>query len=174
VSAESVSGHVSIASGGRVASAKSISGDILIAGTEIEGGLEASSVSGTVTVRKAKARSLSLSTVSGGVIAEDIDCTRVELQAVSGDVQFSGVLAPSGRYEMTSHSGEVRIAISGDAGFELDASSFSGSVRSDLPITQQGGQNDRGRRRSLHGTYGNGSAVLDISTFSGSIVITKR
>jgi hypothetical protein len=31
-----------------------------------------------------------------------------------------------------------------------------------------------GRIRTLKGTYGDGSAILDLSTFSGTIVVTRR
>jgi hypothetical protein len=75
----------------------------------------------------------------------------------------------------------VRIILSGDTGFELDANSFSGSIRSDLPLTAStggtggAGRNDRGRRQhAVRGIYGNGSAVLHATTFSGSVVISKR
>ena len=173
---ESVSGNVAIANGGRVASAKTISGNVEITGTTIDGALDASSVSGTVAVRKTKARRMALATVSGNVAIEDVDCGRVEMQAVSGDVDLTGALSAGGRYDITSHSGQVRITLSGDTGFELDANSFSGSIRSDLPLTgQTGGTSARGRRQQgVHGVYGNGSAVLDVTTFSGSIVIAKR
>jgi DUF4097 and DUF4098 domain-containing protein YvlB len=172
---ESTSGNVTIVNGGRVASAKTISGNVEITGTELETALDASSVSGTVVVRKSKARRLTVSTVSGNVALEDVDCGRVEMQAVSGDVQLTGALSPGGRYTLTSHSGQVRITVTGDTGFELDANSFSGSIRSDLPLTGDAGGNDRGRRqRAVRGVYGNGSAVLAVTTFSGSIVIDKR
>ena len=71
------------------------------------------------------------------------------MQAVSGDVQL--VRQPGRRAAattLTSHSGEVRITLSGDTGFELDANSFSGSVRSDLPLTGSTGGDDRRRGRS--------------------------
>ena len=56
-------------------------------------------------------------------------------------------------------------------GFELEAESFSGSVRTDLPITGS----ERGRRgHSLRGTYNGGGAFLELATFSGSIAISKR
>jgi hypothetical protein len=64
--------------------------------------------------------------------------------------------------------------IAGSTGFTVEASSFSGSVRSDVPITLEGGRPSRGRQRGMRGRYGDGSAVLDLTTFSGSIVITKR
>jgi Toastrack DUF4097 len=172
---ESVSGNVAIANGGRVGSAKTISGNVEISGTEIDGALDASSVSGTVAVRKSKARRLTLATVSGNVALEDVDCGRVDMQAVSGDVQLTGALSPGGRYGLTSHSGQVRVTLGGDTGFELNATSFSGSIRSDLPLSGQVGGSERGRRQQgLRGVYGNGSAVLEVTTFSGSIVIAKR
>ena len=108
--------------------------------------LEASTVSGTVAVRKVKARRLDLGSVSGPVLVEDLECDRVGAHSVSGDIRFAGTLARGGRYEMQSHSGEVRLAIAGDTGFELNARSFSGSVNApDFKMTIQG---ERRRRSS--------------------------
>jgi len=170
---ESVSGNVIIMNGGRVAGAKSISGNVEITGADIDGNLDASSVSGTVTARRVKARQLSLNTVSGNLAVEDVEASRVELQAVSGNVDLIGTLSRGGRYSVNSHSGEIKVMLSGNIGFELEASTFSGSIRSDLPLT--GGTNDnRRRQREVRGVYGDGSAVLDLNTFSGSVVISKR
>ncbi|MEO7272961.1 MAG: DUF4097 family beta strand repeat-containing protein [Vicinamibacterales bacterium] len=171
---ESVSGNVIIMNGGRVAAAKSISGNVEITGAEVDGSLDASSVSGSVVARRIKARQLSLNTVSGNLSVEDVDSSRVELQAVSGNIDLIGTLSRGGRYTVSSHSGEIKVMLSGNTGFELEASTFSGSIRSDLPLT--GGSADgRGRRqREVRGVYGDGSAVLDLNTFSGSVVISKR
>jgi DUF4097 and DUF4098 domain-containing protein YvlB len=175
VSAESVSGNVVVGDAGHVSQAKSVSGNVEILDTTIEGAVDAGSVSGNVVLRRVKARRLDLGTVSGDLLLEDLECERVSGQSVSGNVNFQGPLARSGRYDLKSHSGEVRVAITGGSGFELEASSFSGHVRSDFPITLQG-TGERGRRhpRALHGVYGDGSAVLDLTTFSGSIAIVKR
>jgi hypothetical protein len=175
LSVESVSGNVTVVNGGRVTTAKAISGNVEITGTQMDGDLEASSVSGTVAVRRSKARRLTLGTVSGNVALEEVDCGRVELQTVSGNVDFTGALSPGGRYEARSHSGEVRLALSGDTGFALEATSFSGEIRSDLALTGGSGRGERGRRQhAIRGVYGNGSAVLELTTFSGSIVISRR
>lgn len=173
VTLETISGAVTIHNGGRVASAKSISGQVEITDTEIEGALDASSVSGNVVLRTVKARRLNGGSISGNVVIEDVDCERIEAQSISGDIRFSGPLARGGHYELSSHSGEVRLALGSDTGFELEATSFSGSVRSDFEITRSGGDT-RLRPRSLRGVYGDGSAVLNLTTFSGRIVITKR
>lgn len=170
----SISGTVRIANAGRIASAKSISGGVEIVDTQIDGGVNAESISGAITLRRVRAQRMELGVISGNVVLEDVQCDRVKAHSISGDVEFTGTLARNGRYELTSHSGEVRIRVSGGTGFELDANSFSGSVRSDLPLTLRGGDaGERGRRRALRGVYGDGSAVLDVTTFSGSIVISK-
>jgi DUF4097 and DUF4098 domain-containing protein YvlB len=174
VAIESVSGDVTIENASRVAAAKTVSGDVRITNAMLDSGLEASSVSGDVVLNRARATRLTLATVSGTVSAQDVDCPRVELQAVSGDVDYSGRLARGGRYELTSHSGNIRLSPAGDTGFELTANSFSGSVRSDLPLkTQSGDDQPGGRRRTVRGVFGDGSAVLDLTSFSGNIVISK-
>jgi len=173
VSANSISGTVRIANGGRIAAAKSVSGDVEIIDTKTDGAIEVQSVSGAVTLRKVSARTIDIGSVSGSVAVQDTQCDRVEAHSVSGSVEFGGPLAKGGRYELNSHSGDVRVVLVGSTGFELDANSFSGSIRSDLPLKVQG-NDDRGRRRSVHGVFGDGSAVLNVTTFSGSVVISRR
>ncbi len=174
VSAESISGDVRIAGSGRVATAKSVSGAVEVSDTQVDGTLVAGSVSGDVVLRRLTARRIEGSSVSGSVTLDDVQSDRVDVSSISGNVSFGGPLARGGRYSLKSHSGEVRLAVPSGAGFEVEASSFSGDVRSDIPITTHGASSDRGRRRLLTGTYGDGSAVLELTTFSGSILITKR
>jgi DUF4097 and DUF4098 domain-containing protein YvlB len=115
---------------------------------------------------------VSASSVSGNIKLEDVQCERVSAETTSANIWFSGTLAKSGRYELKGFSGDVVMLISGTTGFELDATSYSGQIRaSDFALSTRGG---RVSRQSLTGTYGDGSAVLDLSTFSGSITISKR
>jgi hypothetical protein len=177
VSVETVSGDVTLDAATRVITAKSVSGDVDLTGVSTDGALAASSVSGDVIARGLKARRLALSTVSGNVALREVACDRAEIQSVSGDVEYAGALVKSGRYEARSHSGSIRFAVGGDTGFEVEAHSFSGDVRSDLPLTLQSSRDEpEGRRRhrlnrTLRGTYGDGSAIVELTTFSGDIVI---
>ncbi len=176
INANSISGDVRISGAGRIGTAKTISGTVEISETQADGAVAGSSVSGDVVFRRVTARRLDGGSVSGNIKVEDVQCERVSAQTTSGSVWFSGALARNGRYELKSFSGEVRLVLSGKTGFEVEASSVSGDVRTDLPITTRGhSQPDRrGRRTMLTGTYGDGAAVLDLTTFSGSIVISKR
>lgn len=178
INANSISGDVRISGAGHVGAAKTISGTVEIWETHTDGPLAGSSVSGDVVFRRVTARHVDGGSVSGNIKIDDVQCERVNAQTTSGSVWFSGALARNGRYDLHAFSGEVRVVLSGNTGFELDATSFSGEVRTDLPITTRGNQvDDRGRgrhRTTLAGTYGDGAAVLDLQTFSGSIVISKR
>jgi DUF4097 and DUF4098 domain-containing protein YvlB len=178
IRAESVSGDISTVGSPRVEVAKSVSGDVEVSGATAEGDLRAASVSGNVRANGVRARTLELSTVSGDMIVTDGACDRLEVKSVIGDIAFSGTLVRSGRYEINSHSGDVRLTLAGHTGFELMANSFSGDIRSDWPVTLGGASRDGRRtsrsRQTVRGTYGDGSAVLDIRTFSGDIAILKR
>jgi hypothetical protein len=173
INANSISGDVRISGAGRIGTAKSISGTIEIADTQTDGAVAGSSVSGDVLFRRVTARRMDGGSVSGNIKVDDVQCERVSAGTTSGNVTFSGTLARSGRYELKSFSGEVRLVLTGNTGFEVDANTFSGEVNaSSFAITTRG--NPSRNRRTLSGTYGDGAAVLDLTTFSGSIVISKR
>jgi DUF4097 and DUF4098 domain-containing protein YvlB len=178
VRAESVSGSVTVGGSPRVEVARSVSGNVELNGASEAEDLTAASVSGNVRARDVKARALQLSTVSGNIVVTDAACDRLEAKSVSGDIEYGGGLARTGRYDVNSHSGDVRLSLAGNTGFELTAATFSGDIRSELPVTIGGGADAgdrRGRRssRSIRATFGDASAVLTIRTFSGDVVISR-
>lgn len=176
VSASTISGDVNVAGATRLGTVKSISGSVQVTDAETDGAIESSSVSGDVTLRHVKARRVEVGSVSGNLMLDGIDCDRVAAHTTSGDVKFNGPLARNGSYELKAFSGDVHVGVANGSGFEVQASSFSGEVRSDFPITTHGtnGESRRGHHTVLSGTYGDGSAVLQITTFSGEIVISKK
>jgi len=179
VRAETISGTVTTASTPRLEAAKSVSGDVDLTDASADSDLNASSVSGMIRAKGLKARALDLGTISGDVLLSNVSCDRLGVRSVSGNVEYAGVLAKNGRYDINSHSGTIRLTLSSNVGFELNANSFSGSLRSDLPLTIGPTTARTDRRRpgpghSTHAVFGDGSAMLTIRTFSGDIVISKR
>ena len=176
LSLEAISGAIRIGNAGRVSKAKTVSGLVEISDTTVEGMMDVSTISGTMLLRNVKAAQADLGSISGDITIDRLQCDRVDAQSISGTLVLNGPLVPGGRYDLGSHSGQVHVNISGETGFEVEASSFSGSVRSDLPLKLSGVSQatSRGRQRSLRGTYGDGSAFLDLTTFSGSVIITKK
>jgi DUF4097 and DUF4098 domain-containing protein YvlB len=177
VRAESVSGSVTTIGSPRVEVARSVSGNVELDGASQAEDLTVASVSGNVRARDIKARALQVSTVSGNIAVSNAACDRLEAKSVSGSIEYGGALARTGRYDVNSHSGDVRLSLAGNTGFELTAATFSGDIRSELPVTLGGADagDRRGRRnsRSIRATFGDASAVLTIRTFSGDVVISQ-
>jgi DUF4097 and DUF4098 domain-containing protein YvlB len=183
--AETVSGNVTITDAPRLEAAKTVSGDVSLTGVTADGDLSASSVSGSVRAKGVKARGLDLGSVSGDISVEDVTCERLGVKSVSGSVEYTGTIVKGGRYEINVHSGTVRLQLANPAGFELNANSFSGSVRSELPMTIGGepprrddasprSRRDSASNHAMRATFGDGSATLLVRTFSGDIIIAKR
>jgi DUF4097 and DUF4098 domain-containing protein YvlB len=134
---------------------KSVSGDIRVTG--LKGDFEGESTSGSIVVRDAVARF-------------------VRSHTVSGDLGYDGAIDGDGRYELVTHSGDIRLGIPENAGAQLSVSTWSGSIESDFPITLQPGEHGIGAARSKRFTFqiGNGAARVSAETFSGDITISAR
>ena len=177
--AETISGDVVATSVKRIRQAKTISGDLEITDTDGDE-VAAQTISGTLMARGIKARSVDLQSVSGDMRITDVESDRTFVRSISGSIDFSGQLARNGRYEFQSHSGDVRVTPLGSPGFSIEASTFSGDLRSDYPLTLQGnppnaGSSYRGRNgRTVRATFGNGGALLTLQSFSGNITVVKR
>jgi len=176
-----VSGDVNVTGTPNVAIAKTISGDVTARDIGTQTTLVLSTVSGTVIGTGLKVRALEAGSVSGDVRLVGSEVERLEAKSVSGNIEFDAPLAKGGRYEFTSHSGNVRIVITGNTGFELDADTFSGNVRSEVPVTlrtlgrTESGSRSRGSsNRAIRGSFGDASAILSIRSHSGSVVIAKK
>jgi Putative adhesin len=177
--AETISGNLVATSVKRIRQAKTISGDLEITDTDGDE-VAAQTISGTLMARGIKARSVDLQSVSGDVRITDVESDRTFVRSISGSIEFSGQLARNGRYEFQSHSGDVRVTPLGSPGFTIEASTFSGDMRSDYPLTLQGNPpnaslTNRGpNRRPLRATFGDGGAILTLQSFSGNITVVKR
>lgn len=170
-SADSVSGNVEINDTPNLKRAKSVSGDVEVTNARSEDELEIGTVSGEVTATGIEAEELDVSSVSGAIRLDDVACEEGEFDSVSGKIRYTGRIAAGGRYEFKSHSGDVIITIGDDVGFELEANTFSGDVESDFAM-QVSSRDTSGK--SLNAVIGDGSAVIEASTFSGNVVLRKR
>jgi hypothetical protein len=181
VRAETVSGDVNVTDTPNLAVAKTVSGDVrardIAAAT-----LTLSTVSGTVIATALKVRTLDAGSVSGDLQLSDVQVERLTAKTLSGEIEFTGALARGGRYEFHAHSGNVRVVLpTTTTGFDLDASTFSGSVRSDFPVTlRSAGRTDSsGTRRTtsnraIRGSFADAGAILSLRSFSGDIIIAKQ
>lgn len=175
VRAETVSGDIAATTLARAVSLKSVSGDVEVTGLSADGELTLSSVSGDIVAKSVKGRSAAIGTVSGDVALTGCAFGGASVQSVSGNIGYVGRLEKSGRYELKTHSGDVSLGSA--EGFDLDASTFSGSLRSTIPLVTRGGDanfdHGRGPGRWVKAVSGAGGALVEIKTFSGDIVLSK-
>lgn len=177
VQIESTSGSVEATGTPHLARVKTLSGNVLIVDVASAGALVASTVSGRLVAKGVKAPSLELTTISGDLLLVNTATDRAQIRTVSGTMEFAGALAKNGRYEFNSHAGDIRLKLAKLPGFELAAKTFSGDFRSDLALTMDEPGSDQPlppgvpRRRDVRGVFGDGSALILVKTFSGSVVV---
>lgn len=167
IKVNTVSGSVTILGGKKSISAKAVSGDIRV--REAEGDLELNSVSGDIQVSKVKG-SVEAEVVSGSVRLLDIsEARKVSAKSISGTVEYRGQVLENGSYRFSSHSGSVVLTLPAGSSFDLEASSFSGSVSTDFPVEVMGKLSGK----TIQGRVGKGGAEISAKAFSGSIEIKK-
>ena len=175
-----VSGDGRLASLARLIEVKAFSGDLDLTDVRSDEVLTAETVSGQIDIERVRAPRLEVKSFSGAVALQGVESRRVEVETVSGPVTFDGALAADGRYELRSHSGGIFLTVPGGSGFELDAQSFNGDLRSDVPILV--GRDDpacqtpvfEGGIRAIRGIAAAGGARLELSTVSGEMAIGIR
>ncbi len=169
--AQSVSGDVRVTDVSDLVQAKSVSGNVDVLRARSGRHAEIESVSGDVFVQEIEASELTVTSVSGDVRLQGVSSRRASLESVSGDLEYTGSILSSGRYDFQSHSGDVVLTLGEAVGFELEASTFSGEIESDFTLKTTS-RESKGRR--LSAVSGDGSAVIEASTFSGDIRLLRR
>lgn len=189
--ARAQSGDISIAGTRGDVDARSQSGDIKV--EEVTNRLDIGTLSGDITAR-AVAGDAQIKTVSGDIRVTDfkgdfegesvsgsIELTNavgrsIRSHTTSGDLVYEGSIDPSGRYELSAHSGDIRLSIPSNASAQLSVSTWSGTLDSDFPITLRPGEHGIGSGQAKRFTFdiGGGAARISAETFSGDITISSR
>jgi DUF4097 and DUF4098 domain-containing protein YvlB len=144
--------------------ARSVSGDIEIGTTS--GDVKIVDLRGNVEV----------GTVSGEIELRGVTSKLVRAKTTSGDVTFDGLIDPAGRYDLATHSGDVRLHVQKDASAQLTVETWNGGVNSDFPMTLKPGEHGIGSTNAKRLTFaiGGGAARISAETFSGDITISSN
>ena len=190
ISARAQSGDVSIRGSKGDVEASTQSGDIVIddvagrvdvntlsgdvQGSHIDGDIEIKAIGGDITLESTKG-DIDIETVSGEITMRDAVAKNVRAHTTSGDVTYDGSIDPQGRYELASHSGDVRLGVPSKIGAQISISTWSGTVESDFPMTLKPGEHGIGSATAKRFNFevGNGSARITLESFSGDITINS-
>jgi Putative adhesin len=169
VRVEAMAGDVVGEALSRVRMLRSMSGDVMLSRSVVEGDANLQSVSGNVIASGVQAGSLTMGTVSGTVQIKESGSDRTLVRTVSGDIEFAAAPRKAGRYELKTHAGDIFVFAPRGSGFEFEANTFKGDVTSDVP-TQPGMTGSR----QVRGSVGDGSAFFELTSFTGDITVGKK
>jgi hypothetical protein len=180
VEASSGSGSLTFRDAGKELRASTGSGSITA--DRIGGGFHATSGSGSIRATGVTG-AITAKTGSGGIDVAQTGKGDVQVSSGSGSVRLRGVRGAlrastasggltiegelSADWRLSASSGTVSIDLPRGQGFELDASTGSGRIDVDFPVTVRGTIN----RRSLRGSTPGGGPLLHVRTSSGGISI---
>jgi len=134
----------------------------------ISGAVHGGTGSGNIEIEETGSGDIDLHTGSGNVTARGVN-GGFHGETGSGDVTAEGT--QTGTWEIRTGSGNVHVRLPGNAAFEADISTSSGSVDVGAPIemTVQGRIGDV--HKSVHGKVRGGGPLLRVRTGSGDIHI---
>ena len=155
------------------------SGDLRING--VSGGLKASTGSGSIEANGIGG-AVALDTGSGDIKAQLNSPSSTKAQTGSGSIRIDGVVGglkagtgsgdieiqgqPTSDWKLETGSGSVTLGV-GNAHFSLDASTGSGTVHSDPPITTHGSL----EKHHIMGDINGGGPMVRVATGSGDVRI---
>ena len=166
VRVETTQGDIAVKGGRGFVSLHSTQGDVELAGAQ--GRVNVQSVTGDVRVTDVSG-SVYAETVTGSIILDGIESGSVEATTTSGEVRYDGTIEDDGRYSFSTHSGDVIAAVPQGINVTISVSTFSGEFETAFPVTLT---QTRGSRFRF--TLGNGSARMDLESFSGDVELTAR
>lgn len=177
----------------RKAVVKNVGGNIIL--RNISEGVEASTYEGDVSVENSSG-AMTLDSSSGNIIAfevapseigdifraktnngkialQDLAFRQIEVNSISGSINFKGGLATGGIYSFGTSNGAINLVMPQNTSCKVVATYGYGGFNSELPIKKET-ENNTPRTQRIVGTMGTGDATLNLTTSSGSINLKKK
>jgi len=164
---KTVSGEIKVISAGNDVMGKNVSGSIYLEG--VAGDTNVETVSGKITVNEIQG-AITAKTVSGDIdLISGTEVKGARADTVSGSIMAKYILG-QGEHHYKTVSGNIKIELPANSGFNINAKTFSGSIDTDFEITMSGKIDNN----HIKGVAGNGGPELSLESFSGSITLEKR
>lgn len=135
---------------------------------DISGAIRGGAGSGDIDIEETGSGDIDMHTGSGNINVRGIQ-GKFHGEAGSGDITAEG--SQSGEWEIRTGSGNVHVHLPGNAAFDADIATSSGTieVNSPLEMTVQGRVQEA--RKQIHGKVRGGGPLLSVRTGSGDIRI---
>jgi hypothetical protein len=167
VSAETVSGDVVVKGGSGFVTAKSIQGEVIV--EDAKGRINVSTVNEGITITGSVGE-ISADSTNGDITMNKVDAKSVDAGTVNGTIRYEGTFSSGGQFRFATHNGNIILVIPETSNATFTVRTYNGEFNSNLP-TKAVGEVRRGRRATY--ILGNGSAEVELESFSGSVRLRK-
>ena len=167
VRAETMSGDIEIRDAAGTISVRSVEGSITLMKTR--GSIEANGVEGDVSVVDFEGE-VRAESIDGDIVLDDIRSGEVYVKTVDGSISYHGSIRDDGRYHLTTHDGDVVVAVPENVNATVSVATFDGEFEADFPVRLGGAEG----RRKFSFLIGNGGAQLELHSFDGNIQLIRR
>lgn len=151
-------------------SASTVEGSVTVEGARGRRQLQLRSVNESVRIARVDAESVVAQSTSGDIEMDGVSAATIDAATTDGNVTFAGELRDGGTYRLSTHDGDLTVALSPDASASVTVSTFDGEFRPEIPIAVD---RFRGGKETSF-TLGKGGARLTLVAFDGDIVLRRR
>jgi DUF4097 and DUF4098 domain-containing protein YvlB len=159
-----------------------VSGDMNV--ETVAAGVDLEDAAGYVTVKTVGgsfqcvrcAGRIEVSSISGNFKLIDLHSYHVWAQTSTGNILFNGEFLPNGTYSLKNYSGVIEVRFSPADSFDMSATSLKGKVNNEAKLTPSPHQRHFMPKwgNALFGTFNQGRAKVELTSFDGTINILKR
>lgn len=152
--------------------------ETVAAGVDLEdaaGYLTVKTVGGSFQCLRCAGR-IEVSSISGNFRLIDLRSYHVWAQTSTGNILFNGEFLANGTYSLKNYSGVIEVRFSPADSFDMSATSLKGKVNNEAKLTPPTHQHHFLPKwgNALFGTFNEGRAKVELTSFDGTINILKR
>jgi DUF4097 and DUF4098 domain-containing protein YvlB len=167
VSVETMQGDIVVHGGSGFISLKSVQGEITL--DHAKGRVDVRAVNEGIHLADING-DLSAETTNGSIVLDRIQSSNVDLYTVNGDILYDGPIQDKGVYRLSTHNGQVAMAVPEKVNATLTVRTYNGSFRSTFALKRP---DDQSSRRRFTVTLGDGSAHIELESFGGGIALRR-
>ncbi|MDT7602861.1 MAG: hypothetical protein QOF61_858, partial [Acidobacteriota bacterium] len=161
VNVEDVDGLVYIVASSSEISVRRSNGDVRA--TTINGNIDIQCVKGRVDASTSRGE-IRLVNVGGDVEATTTD----------SEINFTGAIAPNGRYRLKSMEGQITMAVpESSPGFTANLMSYNSDAVTEFPVRTSTPSPDSRAMRRVEARHGDGQAQITLDSFSQTVRLAK-
>ncbi len=154
------------------ASIESVGGAVYI--SECSGHLAVRTVGGDIEIIRPSGRVEAYS-ITGNLHFVSPATSRLQASTTSGRIIYEGDFTAGGEYRLSDYSGEMDVICPASSSFELKARTVHGRFLNLMPLRRRRpSASSLSPANSLLGTYHTGDAILELTSFSGTIRIRPQ